>query len=379
MQEQEFSAFVDDIRTNGLRLPILLHPDGRILDGRNRYRACSKLGVEPRFETVEETDTLILLLLSLNLHRRHLTSDQRACCAVELLPWLEKEAEAERRKKISASRRGEMAQKIGPSQKHERETAQRAAELLKTNRQYVSDAKKLQSKDPKAFRQVKSGDTSLTHVKRQKKEAERESRREQNRQMVQATESLTDLVGKAHFSTIVVDPPWQRSDEGDVDQFGHSRPTYQTHSVGEIKTITGPEGDIPIEALADKDCHLYLWITNRSLPKGFSLLEGWGFRYVTCLTWCKPSIGMGNYFRGSTEQILFGVRGSQPLLRKDVGTWFLADRPGQHSAKHDGFFSLVESCSPGPLGACLGGRSRAVCYAFGLPAGLVRSKSLRAD
>ena len=93
MQEQEFSAFVDDIRTNGLRHPIFLHADGRILDGRNRYRACVKAGVEPRFETAPETDSLVRLLLSLNLHRRHLTSDQRACCAVELLPWLEKEAE----------------------------------------------------------------------------------------------------------------------------------------------------------------------------------------------------------------------------------------------------------------------------------------------
>ena len=378
MQEQEFSAFIDDIRANGLRLPILLHPDGRILDGRNRYRACSKLGIAPRFETVEKTDTLVLLLLSLNLHRRHLTSDQRACCAVELLPWLEKEAEAERRKKIGSARRGETDQKIDSSQKNKRMAAQKAAELLKTNRQYVSDAKNLRSKDPKAFRKVKSGDASLMHVKRQKKEAERESRRDQNRQVVQATESLTDLVGKAHFSTIVVDPPWAFSDEGDVDPSG-ARPTYQTHSIEEIKTMTGPGGDIPIETLADEDCHLYLWITNRSLPKGFALLEEWGFRYVTCLTWCKPSIGMGSYFRGSTEQILFGVRGSQPLLRKDVGTWFSAKRPGPHSAKSDGFFSLVESCSPGPLGACLGGRSRSVCCAFGLLAGLVRSKSLRAD
>jgi N6-adenosine-specific RNA methylase IME4 len=58
---------------------------------------------------------------------------------------------------------------------------------------------------------------------------------------------------------------------------------------------------------------------------------------------------MGQYFRGQTEQVLFGVKGSQPLKRKDVGTWFAAPRgPGGHSSKPPEFLALVESCSPGP-------------------------------
>ncbi|MBI3694904.1 MAG: ParB N-terminal domain-containing protein, partial [Acidobacteria bacterium] len=46
----EFDELVEDIRQNGLRTPLLLHADGRILDGRNRLRACLVAGVEPRFE-----------------------------------------------------------------------------------------------------------------------------------------------------------------------------------------------------------------------------------------------------------------------------------------------------------------------------------------
>jgi len=65
------------------------------------------------------------------------------------------------------------------------------------------------------------------------------------------------------------------------------------------------------------------------------------------VTWCKPSIGLGSYFRGSTEHFLFGVRGTLPLLRRDVGTWFDADR-GENSEKPEKFYQLVESCSPGP-------------------------------
>ena len=47
IEGEEFQELVEDIRRNGLRTPILLDPDGRVLDGRNRRAA----GVEPRFET----------------------------------------------------------------------------------------------------------------------------------------------------------------------------------------------------------------------------------------------------------------------------------------------------------------------------------------
>ena len=48
--------------------------------------------------------------------------------------------------------------------------------------------------------------------------------------------------------------------------------------------------------------------------------------------------------------MLFGVRGSQPLKRKDVGTWFAALRgPHGHSSKPTEFYDLVESCSYGPF------------------------------
>jgi N6-adenosine-specific RNA methylase IME4 len=107
-------------------------------------------------------------------------------------------------------------------------------------------------------------------------------------------------------------------------------------------------GELPVGELSERDAHIYLWIMNRALPHGFALLDGWGFRYVTILTWCKPSIGVGNYFRGSTEHVLFGVKGSLQLLRSDVGTWFQAPRPGRHSAKPPEFFKMVEECSPGP-------------------------------
>jgi N6-adenosine-specific RNA methylase IME4 len=178
-------------------------------------------------------------------------------------------------------------------------------------------------------------------VLRLAKEQKREVVRVKNRALVEGVDSPDISVQGQQYATLVIDPPWDWSDEGDADQLGRARPTYATMTIEQVS-------DLPVPALCLPNCHLYLWITNRSLPKGFALLERWGFRYVTCLTWCKPSFGMGNYFRGSTEQVLFGVRGSLSLLRSDVGTWFEAQRPGRHSAKPEEFYKLVESCSPGP-------------------------------
>jgi N6-adenosine-specific RNA methylase IME4 len=177
---------------------------------------------------------------------------------------------------------------------------------------------------------------AATRFGRLEQDDRRERLRERNREL---TLDVDPPTGPA--ATIVVDPPWDWGDEGDVDQLGQARPNYATQPLAEIAAL--PLGDI-----AEPDAHLYLWITNRSLPKGFGLLERWGFRYVTCLTWVKPSPGIGNYYRGQTEQVLFGVRGSLPLLRQDVGTVLHAPRPGGHSAKPEEFYDLIETCSPGP-------------------------------
>jgi N6-adenosine-specific RNA methylase IME4 len=173
------------------------------------------------------------------------------------------------------------------------------------------------------------------------KEAEREDKRERNRRIVDQTEPAAALP-QAAYSAIVIDPPWDWGDEGDADQLGRARPVYGTMSVEEIAE------ELLVGELAFEDAHLYLWITNRSLPKGFWLFEQWGFRYITLLTWVKPSFGMGNYFRGSTEHVMFGVRGSLPLLVQDQATHFTAPRPGPHSAKPPEFYRIVERCSPGP-------------------------------
>lgn len=72
----EFKALVADIAANGLREPIVVTPEGLLLDGRNRKRACESAGVEPVY-VVEEGDPFALVI-SRNVQRRHLNAGQRA-------------------------------------------------------------------------------------------------------------------------------------------------------------------------------------------------------------------------------------------------------------------------------------------------------------
>ena len=96
MRAAEFEALVNDIRSHGLREPILCDGEGRILDGRNRYRACLRAGIEPRFVQWHGGGPLPELALSLNLRRRHLDESQRAMVAARLSKWLVPKGEGAR-------------------------------------------------------------------------------------------------------------------------------------------------------------------------------------------------------------------------------------------------------------------------------------------
>ena len=344
---EDFSRLLSDMRQNGFdaAMPISLY-QGAILDGWNRYRAAVELGIEPLTNVFDGDDAAAINYTLRTNKRRNLSSSQWAAVAVEadeLLASIRAGVEAERRAKQAASQAGAITQLIVEQPRSESETAHKAAELFNTNRTYINEAAKLKVDAPAAFERVKSGAATITQVKREIKEEKREARREENRAKVaEVVEPSAVLSTGAKFPTIVIDPPWDWGDEGDQDQLGRARPDYSTMSLSQLL-------DLPVGELADDDCHIYMWITNRSLPKGFQLLDRWGFRYITALTWVKPSFGMGNYFRGQTEHILFGVKGSQMLKRKDVGTVFNAPRgPNGHSSKPQQFYELVESCSPGP-------------------------------
>lgn len=146
------------------------------------------------------------------------------------------------------------------------------------------------------------------------------------------------IIPEGKFATFVADPPWRY---GNTSTRGAAENHYGTMSIEELCDL-----DVVRDHAAD-EAHLYLWTTAGHLPDAFRVMEAWGFDYKTYLVWVKPQMGMGNYFRVSTELVLFGVRGGIRTQRRDVKNYFEAKR-AKHSAKPPMFHDLVASCSPGP-------------------------------
>ncbi len=145
-------------------------------------------------------------------------------------------------------------------------------------------------------------------------------------------------VPEGKFSTFVADPPWQY---GNTSTRGAAENHYDTMSIEQLCAL-----DVVREHSAD-EAHLYLWTTAGHLPEAFKVMEAWGFEYKTYLVWIKPQMGMGNYFRVSTELVLFGIRGGMRTQVRNVRNHFESPR-AKHSAKPPMFHDLVANASPGP-------------------------------
>lgn len=136
----------------------------------------------------------------------------------------------------------------------------------------------------------------------------------------------------ARFKTILADPPWElHQQRGDH---------YELMTAERIKAM-------PVNALAAKDAHLWLWVTNASLRDGYDVAEAWGFTVRSPLTWIKFRLGMGHYLRNSTEHLLFATRGKAPVNFRSQPTWINA--PVQdHSHKPEEQYAVIERISDGP-------------------------------
>jgi ParB-like chromosome segregation protein Spo0J len=95
MDAASYPLFREDVRQQGLLEEIVRDPETRlILDGRSRWRACRELGIEPRYRDWDrdrDAESPLAFVISRNLHRRHLTTSQRAMVAAALIQLLRRQ------------------------------------------------------------------------------------------------------------------------------------------------------------------------------------------------------------------------------------------------------------------------------------------------
>jgi N6-adenosine-specific RNA methylase IME4 len=335
MPEDEYASLRDDIRDKGLLTPITLGPDGRIVDGRHRYRALCELGLQDRVEIEQLPDTLsnaelIDIVVGLNVRRRHLKPGQRAMAAVRLL-----------------------AQNAGrlPYQK----SLENACAVMQVGQTTLRNAQKIFNEGHEQLvGGVEAGDITVREgvyclrlsledqglaveaVRSKEVKTVREAaRRLQREQQFQALRSAETPSGQ--FRCIVAHPPWPRGRIADAAQSGSD--TVQQMRLQEIEEYVVPAAD---------DCVLWLWASTGRLEDGFRVVHKWGFDPQTVLTWAYPRMGSAaGRLRVQTEHCIMGVRGKVTTAEPRQYSTLLHGPIRPSGAKPETFYELVETLCPG--------------------------------
>ncbi len=141
---------------------------------------------------------------------------------------------------------------------------------------------------------------------------------------------------KKKYKTILADPPWKYG-----KGWGWGAGEY--YNLMTVKDLC----NLPVNKLVDDNAHLYLWCPNSMLQQGLDLMEAWGFTFKTVITWVKHRSIFGYYFKGQSEQLLFGIRGKLPPQDRHQVT-IINGKIREHSRKPDEQYSVIEAVSPEP-------------------------------
>jgi N6-adenosine-specific RNA methylase IME4/ParB-like chromosome segregation protein Spo0J len=344
VEDTEFDELVADIKANGLHEPIVVYED-KILDGRNRYRACEAAEVEPTF-TVYQGDDPVSYVISLNLRRRHLDESQRAMVAA----------------KLATLKRGDNQHSpIG-------ETSQaKAAELLNVGKRSVERAAEVRDRGaPELVHAVEQGEVSVSaaaviagqSIEEQRqilaqveprlivKEAQKINARKAEKRhaeriakLVAISNNSSALPADHRYPVIYADPPWRRpaGTSSPNREIENQYPTLTTEAICAL-----PVGTVATEAAV-----LFLWCVAPNLPEALQVMRAWGFEYETSVVWVKHAIGTGYWVRNRHELLLIGSRGNMPHPAPSARPDSVIEAPRrEHSRKPDEAYEMIERMYP---------------------------------
>ena len=338
MPDDQFNALVADIEQNGQQQPIVLYKD-KILDGRNRYKACLQLGRQPVTVIYEGNDPLGFVI-SLNLNRRHLTESQRGMIAAQL-------ATLKR-----GANRFTLDRPIGPS----RITQSDAASKLNVGQMTLKRAKKVLDKgSPDLVAAVKAGDiTASVAAKIADLDPEQQQqviadprpdqaikkvmRAEREQELADRTIQQSLAVADKLYGVIYADPPWrfETHSENGMDRSADNH--YPTMSWGDLYLLRPPAAD---------DCVLFLWATAPMIRQALAVMDVWGFQYMSQIIWVKDRTGTGYWTRNKHEHLLIGTKGNVPAPAMGHQPQSVFERPvGRHSEKPECFADMITAIFP---------------------------------
>jgi N6-adenosine-specific RNA methylase IME4 len=370
----EIDRLAASIQEVGLLQPIVVTPEMRLVAGFRRIAAYRQLGREtiPAVVAANLDEALLLLKAERdeNICRVEMTVEERLSMGEAIEP-LERAAAAQRQEastiaagkasaaaRLAASRRADLAQAVIDT--GYAPPGSPFVVLPVNARKTFPNAKQDESKRALAIAAEAAGMTRPTYEKGQAVRAAAKADPvkfqplvdEMNRTgkvdgvykrlaTIKAAEGIQaepPPLPTGPFRVLVVDPPW-RYDSRAEDPTHRAANPYPTMTVEELCKM-------PVAQLACDDAVLWLWVTNAFLPDVWRIVEAWGFKYKTMLTWAKDRMGTGDWLRGQTEHCLLCVRG-KPTLTLTNQTTLLNGPLRAHSQKPDEFYAMVESLCPG--------------------------------
>ena len=181
IDDDALNALAEDIKKNGQREPIIVAyldeamiDEPVVIDGRNRHAACKLAGIEPEFKFVmslndRELSPQVIAdwIISHNLHRRHLTTSQKAMVGQGYLEFLRAEAKKridQGRANSHASRRGELAgtKSSQPKDDYSTRSATQAAKIVGVGSQSIKAADFVATNEPDLAQEVRDGKMAVS-------------------------------------------------------------------------------------------------------------------------------------------------------------------------------------------------------------------------
>lgn len=360
MTAQEFMDLKADIADNGLREPIWMY-QGKIVDGRNRYRACVDLGIEPDFREWTGDGDIVKFVLSLNLHRRHLNESQRAMVAEKVANLkhgqrADYRADSSIELSVTQPQAANMLNVSLPSVKRAAHVYEYGVpdliHAVETGRVAVSAAAIIADAPVHEQRRVVSLDNhkAILQAANAIREAKREEKRVDIMQRRHATAAQVAQIQNPHFLNgdclqmlhllapksvrlLLTDPPY-----GVDFQSNRREASPQAEKIQNDDNIDNALFLLDNMLLAADhamldDCHLLIFTGWRFEPEFRRLIESHRYTVKASIVWVKENHTSGDLygFAPRHERIIHAVRG-KAIVTPRIDDVLMIDR--EHSSTH---------------------------------------------